>query len=129
MKETFKPIKTREEFFTTFLSFCSFAETTFDKAEVFIETYKNQNDPHQMMYVILDLISLTRVISGFRGGKTYFIDESIRPVFIEKDGVIYDQSYLYKVEDYFSHRLLNSMNILKELDQEKYNQCFEFFKN
>lgn len=115
----FQNIKTREEFFFIFQGICNVAENAFNQFE---EEFKNINKdglPKILGYCknLSYLMSITFVIMGMRGDYSKFrADENIYPFFVEKDDVMYDQKYLYKMNDYFAERFKNALSILENID-------------
>ncbi len=113
----FQNIKNREEFFAVFQGLCNIAENAFYQFE---EEFKDiKDDQSQVLGYCKNLsylMSITFVIMGMRGDYSKFRDDEIGPIFVEKDGIMYDQKYLYKMNDHFAARFNKALAILKNFD-------------
>lgn len=114
----FQNIKTREEFFSIFQGVCNIAENAFNQFEGEFQTM-HKDDPARILQYCKNLsylMSITFVIMGMRGDYSKFIPDEVRPFFVEKEGLVYDQKYLYKMNDYFAERFNKALSILENID-------------
>ncbi len=122
----FNEIKSQEQFLEIFKGLCDIAEIAFNKFE------ENCSDPKPEEKRLVSrnikyLISITLVIMGMRGDYIVFRDHKVLSGFsVEVDGIVYDQSYLYKMNDYFETRLTRALEILQKVDPEKYKEFTNF---
>ncbi len=123
----FKNPKDREEFLEVFENICGIADIAFNKFEEVIKNDSAHNGENIKRYLSY-LIGITKVIRGLRGDYSLLQDDSMRPFFVEKDGIQYDQDSLYKAEGYFCNRLNNAFEILKESDQKAYESFVDLWK-
>ncbi len=120
---SFKEIQGQEEFFQIFRGLCTIAENAFNEVEKEIEEITKKRDPSRYISDsfykdISQLMSITIVIRGMRGDYSKFKDKYMNDTlfFIEENGVIYDQSYLYKMNDYFSYRLMDILHFIEKIN-------------
>lgn len=124
----FNNIKNKEEFFLIFQGLCNIAESAFNQFE---ENFnKNKEKTYRIPRHVFYLMSITHVITGMRGDYIEFHkNDQLSPFVVKIDEVIYDQRYLYKMNDYFLNRFNEVLDILKETDPESYRLYNMILKN
>ena len=128
----FQNIKTGEAFLSVFQGLCDVAENAFNQFE---KEFKNINKDDQSRILwycknLSYLMSITFVIMGMRGDYMKFSTEEIHPFFVEKDGIIYDHQYLYKMNDHFAERFNKALSILENIDMvssEPYRKVWSIY--
>lgn len=118
----FNEIKSQEEFFIIFQGICNIAEHAFNE---FNKRYKHdiiaQDASHRIFKDMSYLMSITFVIMGMRGDYSKFHDHTLLSMFsVEINGIQYNQSYLYKMNDYFHDRFSESLKMIQDINPETY---------
>ncbi len=133
MDTRLKTIDTQEDFLHFFQALCSTAELAFNRFE---ETYKD-TQPGTEAYTSIGyrkelsyLMSITFVITGLRGNYHAFRSNMIQsPFSVAENGTTYDQTYLYKMSDYFTYRFDAALATLERLDPEGHHAYLTVWKN
>lgn len=114
----FQDITTKEEFFTLFQGLCNTAESAFNQFEKEYSDITKDDQYRVLGYCknLSYLMSITFVIMGMRGDYSKFMVKEIQPFNLEKDGFVYDQKYLYKMNDYFAKRFNSALSVLESID-------------
>ena len=117
----FKQIENQEEFFDIFQGLCTIAQNAFKEVESELEAYNSYEKIGDTFYQnISQLMSIVIVIRGMRGDYQKFNRKYMedRIFYIEVDGVQYDQSYLYKMNDHFSKKLIKLLEFIEQVNPE-----------
>jgi hypothetical protein len=128
---SFKIIEDQKEFLIVFQGLCNIAESAFNKFDQRIT-----EDPSILLspgicYSVSHLMGITFTIMGMRGDYDAFKDGEVetRSFYVEIDGVIYDQNYLYKMNDYFASRCNQMLAILEKNHPEIYKSYSNVWKS
>ncbi len=124
----FKTPADRENFLSLFNYTCGVAEIALSKFDDKLKDINNKIPTETLKHDLSYFISIAKVIRGLRGDFSYFTDDSLRPFFVEKDGIIYDQNYLYKSEDYICEKIDIILETLKKEDEDGYQYFLNFWK-
>lgn len=120
---SFRKTESQQEYLLVFQGLCDIAESAFNK---FDEEFKDKEisryDAIGVRKNLTYLMSIVLVIMGMRGDYNAFKDGDVssQSFNVEKDGVVYDQGYLYKMNDYFADRFYQALNLLKMVDPDAY---------
>lgn len=124
----FKTPANRQEFLSLFSYTCGIAEVALFKFDTKLKELNNEITQEAFKHDLSYMISIAKFIRGLRGDFSYFIDDTLRPFFMEKDGITYDQNYLYKSENYICEKIDILLEILKKDNEDDYKYFLNFWR-